>query len=126
MTAAAHSIDVLHARKTLGRTDWSPPWEIMPGSWGLRRHDGQRPVVLSAAPWNDGVVWIHASIAGRTDMPTYEELTTLHAAVFRAGYAYQVFAPPDQHVNIHEYALHLWGRADGAAGIPEFGVWGTV
>jgi len=46
--------------------------------------------------------------------------------VWPAGYAYQVFAPPSQHVNIHPYALHLWGKVDGSPTLPEFGKYGTI
>ena len=53
-------------------------------------------------------------------------LADLHAAVFGAGYAYQVFAPPSEHVNIHEFALHLWGRLDGRSALPEFGAGGSI
>ena len=49
----------------------------------------------------------------------------MHRAVF-PGYAYQVFAPPESHVNIHGNALHLWGRADGKPILPEFGDMGTI
>lgn len=60
------------------------------------------------------------------EMPTYDDLCLLHRAVFKDGYAYQVFAPPSRHVNIHQYALHLWGRSDGKPVLPEFGCEGTI
>lgn len=60
-------------------------------------------------------------------MPTYDDLVMLHRAVFGLdSYAYQVFAPQRQHVNIHNFALHLWGRADGRAVLPEFGLQGSI
>jgi hypothetical protein len=72
-----------------------------------------------------GIEIIHASIA-RPEMPSYLDLAKLHHACF-PGYAYQVFAPPEQHINILGTALHLWGRADGRSwGIPEFGKAGTI
>ena len=46
--------------------------------------------------------------------------------VFAPGFAYQVFAPPTRHVNIHEHALHLWGRVDGKSITPDFGAFGTI
>ncbi len=83
-------------------------------------------VLVSQADWGD-VEWIHASIARENHMPAYSDLTRLHEAVFGpARYAFQVFAPRSQHVNIHEHALHLWGQANGASPLPEFGQWGTV
>jgi hypothetical protein len=76
---------------------------------------------------HEAVEWIHASLAWTDRMPDYDELCMLKDAVFGPGrYAYQVFPPVSQHVNIHEHALHLWGRADGGAMLPEFGRDGTI
>lgn len=84
-------------------------------------------VIVSQAEMDDGIEWIHASIAWTQQMPTYDELTTLHRSVFGLRrYAYQAFVPADQHVNIHRYALHLWGRTDGASALPNFGEMGTI
>jgi len=63
--------------------------------------------------------WLHASIAFEHREPSYAELALVHRAVFgRRRYAYQVFAPQAAHVNIHQHALHLWGRVDGQPAIP--------
>lgn len=78
-------------------------------------------VVVTQADRDDGEEWLHASVAWADSVPTYEDLTTLHRAVFgRRRWAYQVFAPETEHVNIHEHALHLFGRADGAPALPDF------
>lgn len=82
-------------------------------------------IVVTQSDW-DGVEWLHASIAYSTT-PTYDDLALLHRAVFgRKRYAYQVFAPESDHIDIHENALHLWGRADGAIITPDFGMWGMI
>jgi len=124
----------LHIRRVLNDTygrRWDAPREHGPDGWSYvlppiterftdgtaERHSG-RSVIVSCAD-HDGDEWVHASLAG-TETPTYVELTWLHRAVFRDGYAYQVFAPRDKHVNIHEHALHLWGRLDGTPALPEF------
>jgi len=65
-------------------------------------------------------VWIHASLSRPDRMPDYEDLKHLHQAVFGDGWAYQVFAPPAEHVNGHETCLHLFGRADGLPVLPDF------
>lgn len=84
-------------------------------------------VIVSQAPWDDGIEWIHASISNEVRMPTYGELAALKAGVFGPDrFAFQVFAPDDRHVNIHQHALHLWGRADGKSPLPDFGVMGTI
>ena len=83
-------------------------------------------VIVTCAPQDDGLEWIHASIS-RDFMPSYEDLVTLHTSVWKGrGWAYQVFAPASDHVNIHEFALHLWGRRDGQPALPNFGAGGTI
>lgn len=69
----------------------------------------------------DGMAWVHASIAHTDRMPSYVTLAVLHKAVFAEGFAYQVFAPSAQHINIHDYALHLWGLDNGEPALPNFG-----
>lgn len=84
-------------------------------------------VIVTQAPWDDGIEWLHASIARQHRMPTYDELAALKAGVFGPErYAFQVFAPADRHISIHAHALHLFGRADGKSPLPDFGVMGTI
>ncbi len=118
--------DPLHVRRVLGRDAWGPPIPYPPAGFAYRTTMRRDPmsVIVSEVEW-DGVTWVHASIAGDT-LPTYGDLTLLHRAVFVDRYAYQVFAPPSDHVNIHAQALHLWGRADGRPALPLFGVYGTI
>jgi hypothetical protein len=118
------TINALNLRRALGRREWLPPRPFGDDGWSIVRADRTGSVIASAADF-DGTTWIHASIA-RDEMPTYDDLVQLHTAVFGDGYAYQVFAPPSQHVNIHQHALHLWGRADGKPSMPEFGAGGTI
>ena len=120
------SFEPLKIRQRLSRSygqKWTVPVEFGPDGWILRLDD--RSVIVSCAE-HDGAEWVHASMARPDELPTYNELKWLHAAVFGAGYAYQVFPPPSDHVNIHEYALHLWGRHDGSAVLPEFGAGGSI
>lgn len=87
-----------------------------------RTSDGEYgSIVITQAPRSDGNEWLHASLAWRNVMPSYDELQLLHRAVFgRRRYSYQVFAPESQHVNIHEHALHLFGRVDGTDALLDF------
>lgn len=71
---------------------------------------------------NKTVKWVHASWAGPGRVPNYEEMLLLHRAVWgEDGYSYQMQVPTSSHVNIHPNALHLWGRMDGLALLPDFG-----
>lgn len=112
--------DPLKIRRLLGRSNWSTPVRFGLDGWRYDHLGGEGSVIVTAAPADDGHDWIHASVAWRDRMPTYEDLKWLHAAVFGDGWAYQVFAPSGDHVNIHEHALHLWGHADGTAALPDF------
>lgn len=118
-------INGLAVRRVLGRGSWGPPVPYGTGFYFVaRERDGS--VIVTVGNW-DGVDWIHASISRPDRMPSYDELTLLHRAVFgTSGWSYQVFAPATEHVNIHEYALHLWGRADGEPELPNFGMFGSI
>jgi hypothetical protein len=136
------TLNILQIRKRLGKDYWevpksfgpdgwsldATPWE--PGRFGRGPLEGAR-IIVTASDFTSigapaGEQWIHASISRNGFMPTYDDLVNLHKAVWPDGYAYQVFAPPSQHVNLHTHALHLWGKFDGSAVLPEFGKFGTI
>ena len=117
-------IDALRLRAVMGREHWMVPRPYGPDGWHMRSVDliQRASVIVTAADHDDGTWWLHASIARGDRMPTYQDLVRLHRAAFGDGYAFQAFVPRDEHVNIHEYALHLLGRLDGKrpACIPDF------
>lgn len=120
------SVDILGIRRRLDRTEWEPPEPFGPDGWRLQSAVDAGSVIVTVAE-HDGVEWIHASIAWARHMPSYDDLVLLHSAVWaRRGYAYQVFVPEPEHVNIHPYALHLWGRLDGKPALPTFSVDGSI
>jgi hypothetical protein len=126
----ATTLDPLGIRRRLGRSLWFPPDPFGPDGWKFDARDDARRIIVSAAPAPDDVDgtggdWWHASISAPV-MPTYDDLQMMHRAVWPDGYAYQVFAPPAEHVNIHVHALHLWGRPNGARLLPAFGMHGTI
>jgi len=97
-----------------------------PAGFALSLDDGGS-VIVTQGTWEDGNEWIHASMAWRDHMPTYDDVATLHESVFgRRRTSYQVFAAQSRHINIHEYALHLWGRVDGRMVLPDFGFVGLI
>lgn len=114
------SVDGLALRKRMGRHEWAPPRPYGLDGWSMVAANGAGSIIVSCAPFG-GAEWVHASIAWPARLPTYDELATLRSAVWGPhGWAYQVFAPPDHHVNLHEHALHLFGRLDGARVLPDF------
>lgn len=113
------SLRPLQIRMALGRKTWGPPHPFGDG-WYID-HLRQRSRIIVTPDLIDDVEWVHASISHHDHTPTYEDLKTLHAAVFGPdGWSYQVFAPASENVNIHQHALHLFGRADGLPALPDF------
>lgn len=116
---AATSFNPLEIRRLLVRENWAAPVPFGPDGWRFDNFDDDGSIIITCAE-HKGDDWVHASIAWRTHMPTYSDLKLLHRAVFGDGWAYQVFAPESDHVNIHEHALHLFGRLDGKPALPDF------
>lgn len=114
-------LNPLAIRGRLRRDDYAAPYPLGGDSWVFDNFDGDRRIIVSHDPLaQPGVDWIHASISQRKQMPTYADLKRMHDAVFRDGWAYQVFAPPSDHINIHDFCLHLFGRLDGQPVLPDF------
>jgi hypothetical protein len=112
----ASDLNALTIYKILGKKDWKPPTPWGEGFLFSSRTKGQ----IIVTPMHLEEDWIHASISRVNEMPTYDDLKLMHLAVFGDGFSYQVFAPTELHVNLHAYALHLWGRADGKPAMPDF------
>lgn len=118
----ATSINALRLRAIFGRDAWLVPTPFGADGWRMVAKDRTSSVIVTCFDWDDGLEYVHASIAHNNSVPTYEDLVLLHTAVWgKGGYAYQMFVPRASHVNIHEHALHLWGRRDGKAILPDFG-----
>ncbi|RCG19081.1 hypothetical protein DQ384_38025 [Sphaerisporangium album] len=121
-------VDPTHLYRTLRRAGlrpW-PPEPYGPAGIIVTFRDRAGSVVVTQCEL-DGAQWIHASISWTDHMPSYEDLATLKAGVFGdQREAYQVFPRAARHVNIHGFALHLWGRADGAQVLPDLGAMGTI
>jgi hypothetical protein len=114
-------------RRALGRLDYGPPERFGPEGWRFVHLRGDGSVLVTVGlPMEDGHEWIHASMTRKGRTPSYEDMVLLYEATCGGGYAYQVFAPEESHVNIHEYALHLWSRLDGSPALPNFGQFGTI
>lgn len=123
----ASSIPAGHLRRTWGRDLWRAPEPFGGDGWRMFAKNGRSSVIVTCATWPDGQQWVHASIAHDDRMPSYADLVVLHRSVWgETGWAFQVFAPPSDHVNIHEHALHLYGRLDGERTHPDFAPNGTI
>lgn len=78
-------------------------------------------VIWSLAIELDERIWLHVSASRPNRLPSYEEMAEIKA-IFIGGnhYAYSVWPPKAKHVNIHDYALHLWSPIDGEQPLPDF------
>lgn len=121
------NLDALGIRKRLGREVWGIPFAFGPDGWRYDARDGSGRIIVTCSdlPEVRGN-FVHASVSRVGMMPAYEDLKLLHAAVWPKGHAYQVFVPQTEHVNIAEFALHLWGRLDGEPMLPNFGWAGSI
>lgn len=113
------NLDALTIRRRLGRSVWSTPTPFGPDGWRFSDLGGDGHIILTCAD-HEGDQWVHASMSRRGRVPDYADLKHLHAAVYGDGWAYHVFAPPADHVNIHEHVLHLFGRLDGKPALSDF------
>ena len=70
-------------------------------------HQGLRAGV-SVERYN-GQGWLHVSVSRRSKMPSYDDLKKVkHDFIGDDLAAYQAFPKASEHVNLHEYCLHLW------------------
>lgn len=100
---------------------WGPPIPFGPDGWAFLHLDRIRAVVVTCDLHDDDAAqWVHASMTGDGRVPSYEELLLLHRAVFAGRWAYQVFAPPEERVDVLPHQLHLFGRLDGEPALPDF------
>lgn len=122
------SFDPLKIRRRLGLETWGQPRPYGPDGWVFLNKAETGDVIITCAErdlddrpggLSQVVEFVHASMAFADRDPTYLEIAAMHQAVWPGGYAYMVFAPSPVHVNIHEHALHLWGRLDGRPMLPE-------
>lgn len=104
---------------------WTPVSRWGDGYRYLNMRNGLR-VVFTGAFIEDGKTWLHLSVSRAKECPSYEDLCEVKKTfVGEKMWAYQVFAPRTEHINIHQFTLHLWVSVDGPA-LPNFGKHGTV
>lgn len=136
MTSNIPIIKIVGRLRNETRAKWQPPFEFGPDGWSVDENpapDYGRRIIVTLGPLpladdldDESQWWLHASISRRDRIPSYDDLVALHKSIWPDGWSYQVFAPPRAHVNIHAHALHLWGRLDGRAELPNFGAHGTI
>jgi len=89
-------------------TGWSRIPSVVPGVEMFEIvHQGLR-VAMSVEHYN-GQDWLHVSVSRRSKMPSYDDLKRVkHDFIGDDHAAYQAFPKASEHVNLHEFCLHLW------------------
>jgi hypothetical protein len=61
-----------------------------------------------------GAGWDHVSVSRRNRCPNWAEMEAVKRRFFRDDEtAMQLHVPPDQHISVHPFCLHLWRPNDG-------------
>ena len=106
-------------------------WKIFPGYDGRSHpppvppgyvcvHPGGLKVIVSIDIQADWKAWLHVSFSYSDHLPSYEDIKNVKSLFIGDDRcAYQVFPPVDEHVNIHEFCLHLYSCLDGRP-LPDF------
>lgn len=101
-------------------------WEVIK-QWGdgfaVRQISGGLRVIVDCETKEDGREWLHVSASREKWNPTHEDMALVKRDfIGEDRYAYSVWAPSHNHVNIHPYCLHLWALMDSPDGkvLPEF------
>lgn len=103
-----------------------PPagWRILQ-PWGsgfaLDNYSGLR-VLVDCSMKSDGHWWVHVSASRKDWTPNHADMLAVKRVFLGDRYAYAVWPPESEYVNIHKHCLHLWSRVDAVNGkvLPEF------
>lgn len=108
-----------------------PSWariETEPNGGYFRR--GSLQVGFTVARYDDGRIWLHASVCGRTGpdrfhLPDWNDVKRVKQDFLGDRWAYVVLPPESRYVNQNPYVLHLYALLDRNAppALPDF-TWG--
>ena len=77
-------------------------------------------VIQSVSTEEDGNYWLHTSFSRRARMPEYKDIKFIKKMfIGNNEKAIMIFPLEKEHVNIHNYCLHLWNCLDGDS-LPDF------
>jgi hypothetical protein len=84
------------------------------GEFGIL-HNGIILVIIAAT----GQGWDHVSVSTRNRCPNWDEMEFVKRMFFNENeVAMQLHLPPEDHVNIHPFCLHLWRPRSSLKKIP--------
>lgn len=77
-------------------------------------------VCVDYATKPDGLAWVHVSFSRADKLPSYDDMCLVKRDMIGASrWAIQYLAAEENHVNIHQYCLHLWYCPDNNV-VPDF------
>lgn len=101
-------------------------WEVIE-RWGdgfaVREIGGGLRVLIDCAEKEDGNHWVHVSFSRKSWTPNHADTVKIKDAFIGDRYAYVVYPPSSEYVNIHSHCLHLWSLwtdEDRGRVLPEF------
>lgn len=86
---------------------------------GMSFRKGSLSVIYSISKELDGKEWLHVSLARPNKYPPYEEIKYVKNIFIGNSKAIMVFPEAREHVNIHNYCMHLFTCLDDDA-LPDF------
>ena len=99
--------------------DWVEHPALFPGQKLFIRFTGLR-VIVQDHIYQDGNKWSHVSTSHKNKLPTYKEMCLVKKLFIGDDKkAIQVFPEKSDHVNIHEFCLHLFCNLS-CDNIPDF------
>ena len=86
------------------------------GVFIVRAHRTKAKLMVIAAS-DEG--WDHVSVSCRKRCPRWEEMSQIHRLFFKESEtAMQLHVPVGDHLDIHQFVLHLWRPWEGAIPLP--------
>lgn len=103
-----------------------PPigWKVVQ-EWGngyaLQDLTGLR-AIMDCCRKDDEQFWLHVSVSRAKAIPSHLDMARVKSAFIGNRYAYSVWPPEENYVNIHPNCLHLWCCVNDSDGriLPEF------
>jgi hypothetical protein len=84
-------------------------------------HKNGLRLIIDCEEKEDGKRWVHVSVSRKNYIPSHEDMCQVKEAFIGDRYAYAVYPPQSEYVNIHPNCLHLWALAEGDGRmLPEF------
>src|SRR5712664_1647243 len=95
------------------KNKWVPVRHHLPGVDAYIHPVRGLRVLLSDEKHSDGKMWQHLSVSCENRLPTWEELVFAKEEFMGLEVeALQVIPKRSEHVNLHEFTLHVWHCLD--------------